>query len=298
MGSVQRVLVGIDFSEGADLGVLRALRIAHQHGAKLHAVHVVETLPIEGILNPALGHREEIENALAARLKKIVDESGLSFPAANLSSELRIGRPVEEMLGAAEDFDADVTVVGYRGKGLLARTLLGSVAAALVRQSTRPLMVARDWGDDAPKRVLAAVDLDADSKDVLQTAANWAKRANAELHVLYAWEIAGLADYHTAMPNIPARDLDMEVMDDSRKRLESIVNEALGEGHGASLHVRPGTAAYEVVFAAERDKYSLVVIGSHGRRGFSKFLLGNTAERVIERAPCSVLVLRVGQTEA
>lgn len=294
MGSVQRVLVGIDFSEGADLGVVRALRIAHQHGAKLHAVHVIETLPIEGILNPALGHREEIENALAARLQQVVDGSGIAFPSSDLSSELRIGRPVDEMLGAAEDFDADVTVVGYRGKGLIARTLLGSVAAALVRQSTRPLMVAREWGDDAPKRVLAAVDLDADSREVIQTAANWAKRADAELHILYAWEIAGLADYHTAMPNIPARNLDMEVMDDSRHRLEGLVNEALGEGHNATLHVRPGTAAYEIVFAAERDKFSLVVLGSHGRRGFTKFLLGNTAERVIERAPCSVLILRIG----
>lgn len=293
MTKVKRVLVGVDFSEGSDLGLVSAVRIAHLHGAIVHAVHVIESMPNDGVLNPALDHREDIARALRGRLQKAVEQADVPLEDDDLSTELRIGRPTDEMLAAAEDLDADVVVVGYRGKGLIERTLLGSVAAALVRQTKRPLVVARDWGRDTPRSVLAAVDLDADSVKVLRAAADWAQRSGAALHVLYAWEIAGLADYHTAMPSIPVRNFDMEVMDDSRKRLERLVHVALGDDHGARLHVRPGTAGYEIVFAAEREHHGLVVMGSHGRTGLSKLLLGNTAERVVERAPCSVLVLRV-----
>lgn len=293
MALVKSVLVGTDFSEGSDSALLSAVRIAEEYQAILHAVHVVESLPADGVLNPALAHREEIARALRARLNQAVEKAGLKIDDDLLSTELRVGRPAKEMLDAADEVQADVIVVGHRGKGLLERTLLGSVAATLVRNSPRPVLVAREPEKDRVQSVLVAVDLDDASVELIRVAKDWADRNAMPLHVLYAWEIAGLADYHSAMPNIPARNYDIEITQDARKRLESMVQDAIGADADVELTVRPGTAAYEIVFAAEREKHALVVVGCRGRRGLSKLLLGNTAERVVEHAPCNVLVIHI-----
>lgn len=293
MLDIKRVLVGVDFSGGSDTALLRAVRIAKAYGAIVHAVHVIESLPRDGVQNPALEHREEIARGLRDRLHGAVEKAGLTLDEDALSTELRVGRAAKEMLDAAEEINADVIVVGHRGKGLLERTLLGSVASSLVRASTRPVVVARDVDAETRNSVLVAVDLQEEAGDVLRAGADWAKRTDADLHILYAWEVAGLADYHTAMSNLPARHFDVDVTNDSRRQLELLVEEALGADHGAALHVRPGTAAYEIVFAAERGHHDMIVIGCRGRSGISKLLLGNTAERVVAHAPCSALVVHI-----
>lgn len=293
MVTVNRVLVGVDFSTESDASLVAALQIAALHEAEVYAVHVIDSRPEDDLLNPAVEHKNTILDALNARLKRVAEKSLPSFNAAHLHGVLRTGRPAEELLSAANEHNADVVVVGNRGKGLIQRTLLGSVASSLVRRLERPLIVTRGWEQGPAKRVLAAVDLGDDSVRVIRVAADWAQRIGVQLVVLYAWEIAGLSDSYSAIAGLPGRDVDRTAIHDARARIGELVEEVLGPDHDAELHVRAGLAVYEILGAVDRDEYGLVVMGSHGRRGFSKMLLGNTAEQVVERAPCSVLVLRI-----
>lgn len=295
MVTVNRVMVGVDFSRDSDASLTGAMHIAALHNAEVYAVHVIDNRPEDDLLNPALEHKNTIHDALDARLRRVADAEGIDIECDCLHAVLRTGRPTEELLAAADEIDADVVVVGNRGKGLIQRTLLGSVASSLVRRLKRPLIVTRGWQDAAQKRVLAAVDLSDDSVRVIEVAADWARRIGAPLDVLYAWEIAGLSDSYSAIAGLPGRDVDRTAIHDARARISALVERVLGKGHGARLHVRAGLAVYEILGAIDRDQYGLVVMGSHGRRGLSKMFLGNTAEQVVERAPCSVLVLRIGE---
>src|SRR5699024_2784165 len=98
----------------------------------------------------------------------------------------------------------------------------------------------------------------------------------------------GLSDSYSAIAGLPGRDVDRTAIHDARVRIGQLVEEVLGPDHDATLHVRAGLAVYEILGAIDREDYGLVVLGSHGRRGLSKMLLGNTAEQVVERASCSV----------
>lgn len=294
MVTVNRVLVGVDFSRDADASLTGALHIAALHDADVYAVHVIDNRPEDDLLNPAMEHQQTIQDALEARLHRVAENAKISLDCDRLHAVLRTGRPTRELLAATEDLDPDVVVVGNRGKGLIQRTLLGSVASSLVRRLERPLIVTRGWSQSPDRRVLAAVDLGDDSVRVIEVAADWAKRIGAPLDVLYAWEIAGLSDSYSAIAGLPGRDVDRTAIHDARARIEQLVEKVLGPDHDATLHVRAGLAVYEILGAVDRDSYGLVVMGSHGRRGLSKMLLGNTAEQVVERAPCSVLVLRIG----
>lgn len=293
MVTVNRVMVGVDFSKDSDASLAAALQIAALHGAEVYAVHVIDSRPEDNLLNPAVEHQKTILDALNARLIRVADKAVPSFDKRGLHSLLRTGRPAEELISAADEKNADVVVVGNRGRGLIQRTLLGSVASSLVRRLKRPLIVTRGWEQGPEKRVLAAVDLGDDSVRVIRVAADWAKRIGAPLDVLYAWEIAGLSDSYSAIAGLPGRDVDRTAIHDARVRIAQLVEEVLGPDNDATLHVRAGLAVYEILGAIDRHEYGLAVLGSHGRRGLSKMLLGNTAEQVVERASCSILVLRV-----
>lgn len=295
MVTVNRVMVGVDFSKDSDASLTGAMHIAALHNADVYAVHVIDNRPEDDLLNPAVEHRKQIQDALESRLRRVVENGGIALDCEKLHAVLRTGRPTEELLAAAEEFDADVVIVGNKGKGLIQRTLLGSVASSLVRRLERPLIVTRGWKGADEQRVLAAVDLSDDSVRVIEVAADWAQRISAPLDVLYAWEIAGLSDSYSAIAGLPGRDVDRTAIHDARARIAKLVENVLGPDHNATLHVRAGLAVYEILGAVDRDQYGLVVMGSHGRRGLSKMLLGNTAEQVVERAPCSVLVLRIGK---
>lgn len=292
---MKHIIVGSDFSDGAAQALRCAALLVARNGAALTVVHVMETMPMGAEMSALPFDRRLIQDELQSRVWDILRDAGLDPEHVTLRLDVRVGRAVDEVLACAEEVGADLLIVGHRGRGLLERLLLGSVAAAIVRHATLPVLIAREWSGSTPRRVLAAVDVSDAAPDIIRTAAHWAKTTDAELHILYAWEIAGLADYHSVMPSVTSRSYDKELAADFRTRTEAMVEAVLGPDHGATVDVRAGTAAYEIVFAVERHGIDLVVMGSHGRKGLSKLLLGNTSERVMQGAASSVLVVRIGE---
>ncbi len=293
MSQVQRVMVGVDFSDDSDASLAEALKIAVLHDAELYVVHVIDDRPDDHLSNPAVAYRKEIEAALWERAAEAAASLYPDYPRERVHCSVRTGRPAKEILAAAAEHDVSVITIGHRGKGFFERTLLGSVASRLVSRSELPVVVTRGSDDHHARCVLAAVNLQGDSERIIRVASDWAKKTNAPLHILYSWEVAGLADSYTAIAGMPGREVDHTAIEDGQACLQALCVDVLGENHDAILHVCAGLAVREIVSTAHRTKASLVVLGSHGRTGLSKMLLGNTAEQVVERAPCSVLVLRV-----
>ncbi len=103
----------------------------------------------------------------------------------------------------------------------------------------------------------------------------------------------------SSLPSIPntADDADMahdpqEVLDDATDQLTAA--EAIADEHGVNVdtRTRTGTPAQEIIECAERDAIDHVVIGSHGRSGVARILLGSVAEVVVRHSPVPVTVVR------
>ncbi|MFT3922154.1 MAG: universal stress protein [Myxococcales bacterium] len=152
--NLERVaIVGIDFSECGDEALIRGLEwLAAEATRTLHLVHVVDPrLVIEDPDKPAL---ETEADALAQapitmreRAKVLCQMAGLDLQLARdglrLRTHARIGQPVEALLQASVDYEADLLLVGTHGRRGMERLLLGSVAELLVRRARCPVLVMR-----------------------------------------------------------------------------------------------------------------------------------------------------------
>ncbi|MEL6610662.1 MAG: universal stress protein [Bacteroidota bacterium] len=135
--------------------------------------------------------------------------------------------------------------------------------------------------------LLAALDIADDASRALVTAADYAERTGRDLHIL---------NVRASMPTyVPKTDPDAGF----RAMVEVKVDQALGPGACAQLqptiHVVHGDApAHATVSLADEIEPGLVVLGTHGRRGYQRFAHGSVAEEVIRKAPCPVLAVPNG----
>ncbi len=138
------VICATDFSETSHAAVELAGRLAQQRGARLHLMHVVENPFHQPWLTGTVGIdfaellRIRIDDA-ERELKTLAGK--LPPPAPRPLSCVMIGRPAEEIVRHALDYDADLIVIGTHGHGGIKRLLLGSVADRVVRQAMCPVLI-------------------------------------------------------------------------------------------------------------------------------------------------------------
>lgn len=143
------------------------------------------------------------------------------------------------------------------------------------------------------KRILLPTDFSPCSTQATKYAFHLAAQLGAELHLLHVIEDlrAVVPDYYYGAVEWP-KDLLEQMETGALQGLEKLV-----EAHGDAqqrpvLAVRQGRPREAIVLYAEEHKMDLVVIGSHGRSGVGRFLMGSVAERVVRHAPCPVLTVR------
>ncbi|WP_251343338.1 universal stress protein [Haloplanus halophilus] len=136
----ERILVATDGSASANRAVSRALEQAEANGATLHAIFVVDTGRYG---EPALSSTElvvdSIEDWGRNQLEEVVERAdGLGIEVVTRCCH---GTPHEEIIGYADDVDADVVVLGYQGQSHAAAERIGSVTDRVVRNAGRPVLV-------------------------------------------------------------------------------------------------------------------------------------------------------------
>ncbi len=138
-------------------------------------------------------------------------------------------------------------------------------------------------------RILVPVDFSESSRKALQYAVAFAQQFGAEILLLHVLE-----------PAPPQIEIMEAVLTDTTFREEATLElsqwqrEAVSLSRAVKAVVRNGTAPdQEIVRAAEEDDIDLIIMGNHGRMGLARVFIGSTAEKVVRRAPCPVLVIRL-----
>jgi nucleotide-binding universal stress UspA family protein len=139
------------------------------------------------------------------------------------------------------------------------------------------------------KRILVATDLTAASQSAVDTALALAKENEAELMIAYAFDTPTLTQA-TIAPNV-YDEWTRNLRNDAQERLQPFLAEARKQGVHAGALVLSGAPYEAIVEAAQDNNADLVVMGTHGRTGISRFFLGSVASRVISTAPCPVMTV-------
>jgi len=142
------------------------------------------------------------------------------------------------------------------------------------------------------EKILFPTDFSEGSYHALPYAADLAKHYKARLYILHVvYDIARATDSH--IPHISADELYKEMSEWSQKEIESCCIEETRGIPNVKKVVLKGVPYEEIINFAAKEKIDMIVIGTYGRVGLERFIFGSTAERVVRRAPCPVMTVRV-----
>ena len=289
------ILAATDLSPASDEAIRQADALARASGAPLAVCHVVEDLLPLRLLFPQerlpdlLDQKRLLDRAEDALLARALEVTGRR--EEELELHVRVDEPYAGVVRIAEELGAARLVVASRGRTGLSTVLLGSVAERVARLAHGPVLVARP---SPAGPVIAASDLSDASESALRLGAEEARRRGAKLHAVHVTVGPALVASELA-PLVPEAGAAVSV---ERVRAESVAARAALEatvarlGIAAEVDVVQGRPVRELPALASALGASLVVVGTHGRTGLGRVLLGSVAEAVVRHAPCSVLVAR------
>jgi nucleotide-binding universal stress UspA family protein len=221
----------------------------------------------------------------------------LSAAGLEVVTDVIEGYPRTSIVEFASEWDADLIVVGSHGHGALVRFLLGSVAKEVVRAAPCSVEVVRrpnglPRSESSPMKILVATDNSDCSRAAVRSVSERPWPAGSEVKVLSAIDTTP----PTIEPWYGALDLITRMEADRAKLARDGVSEANQLLSSAGLAVTPvvieSNPRLAIIDIAREWEAHLIVVGSHGRRGVSRVLLGSVSEAVALGAPCSVEVFR------
>jgi len=285
--SLSRIAVGVDFSPESLRATDHAMAVARHCSASLTLVHVTP-IPDPSAAARSDGWNELLRERLAAvRAALEALRARLTGQGVDVSHMVVDGYPDTAIAETARELGADLVVVGTHGKTGIQRLLLGSVAEKTCRLADASVLVAR--GEASPggyRRVVAGTDYSELADRALERAFELTA-PGGDVRVVNAWT-----------PPYVQYDLDGQIF---VKLREAADLEANAQRQRILDLARPAgvTVRLDVVdgppFAVLDDlsaSADLVVVGSHGRRGVRRLLLGSVAEATVRHARCSVLIAR------
>jgi nucleotide-binding universal stress UspA family protein len=291
MHEIRTVLVPTDFSAGAERALDQAVALAQRCGSTIRLLHCYR-LPTELELAYLSEHFEDWEEGIRAGVARQLDEVAARVAGGGLTvtRELARGHAATEIVRAAST-NADLIVMGTLGRTGMAHLLLGSVAERTVREAHCPVLVVRPGDAPAalPRTLLVPIDFSAGSDRAVEYARELlVALGGGQVVLVHAHDVEELPSLSP-----PHREsLAWALAKYAPKELEDVKAELGGSGLGCQVHIERGPPAPVICERARSERADWIVMGSHGRSGPSRWLIGSVAERVLRHAPCSVLVLR------
>ena len=285
-----RILCPTDFSPGAEHAMRRAIQIAKRTDAELVLAHVWH-VPAIAFANEQLALSSLRQNAIddVQRELEAVVRAASAQLASPATATIRKGVPWTEIVSLLEEQAFDLCVIGTQGRTGLARVLLGSVTEKVVRHAPCSVLVVRP--DDVAKafqHVLVPTDFSTSAAHALDLAESLVS-SEGRITLLHVLEVAGPSPGRVS-------DADVAYLDD---RAGTALRDLAATKSSERIAAVPRVGWPGVQILAELDEdqsIDLVAMGSHGRTGIKRALVGSVAEKVARYAHCPVLVSRESTT--
>jgi nucleotide-binding universal stress UspA family protein len=145
------------------------------------------------------------------------------------------------------------------------------------------------------KRILHASDFSPAGRPAFTLARELAQAFKAELILFHAYQALTPLVAEAPLPPTMLDEMMASARADARQRLERLAKSAKAGRLRVSTLLAEGSAADSIVRAAKRNRVGLIVLGTHGRGGVARMVLGSVAERVVRTAHCPVLTVRAGR---
>lgn len=295
---MRKIVVGVDLSSSSEHALGHAVDAARHTGAEVVMVMVDVVPDVPPVVDPssvliAEAYTRTLAERLAAERTQLAElRERWQGRGAELSQLIVDGHADERLPAVAAELKADLIVVGSHGRTGVKRWLIGSVAERVVRLAQQSVLVARG---EAPaggyQRVVIGTDFSPGAEHALRRAIPLLA-PDARLELVHGWAGPWSMPETAVLVHASMRTNLLNALTDTAERMASILREG-GRGdvriNARLVNSSPAPALADVASEMHAD---LVVVGSHGRRGLRRLILGSVAEVTVRHAPCSVLVSR------
>lgn len=283
MGRYRKLLVAFDGSETSEHTLRESFKLAVNEGSWITVVSVVPPysgdLDMVAVGNVISAMRKPCEDALL----KVKEIAGAE--KASVKTVCEEGEPYERIVDLSDAENCDLIIMGRRGQRRLARALVGSVTARVIGYSRRDVLVVPKNAAVGWRKILVATDGSKYSNAAVAKAMDFAKSYGGELQVVSIVDVP--SEFYAEAP---------KVVEDMARKAKSFVEEVRKQSEEFNIKTSTFTAegeAYEVITRLAKDeKADVIFLGSHGRTGLKRLLMGSVAERTIGHSPCPVLVVK------
>ena len=266
------------------------------HFGPLDEVTVVHALHLPNLEYPLIPPelREEagkaIKETLSAEGERLLDRAVAALPQGigRVRRIHEIGDPSLVILETAQSTQSDLIIIGTRGLSPIKELLLGSVSHRVLLHAPCSTLVVRN-PLPALKHILLPVESHEDAENILRFLYRLSFNQPVHVTVMTVWP----------QPQLPfpatlgqSKQLEERALEHAREITERIAQELTQHNFTAQSAVGMGEPAFAILEQTKVLQPDLLIAGSHGRSGVSRFLMGSVSHTLVHRTPCPVLIVR------
>ena len=287
-----RILLATDGSDHTRRAAEYVRTLGDRFDVEVHVLAVADVGSVSVAFDTG-GVEQEVVERLQRQCEEWATETAEFVDAAETA--VVSGKPREEILDYAAAHDVDLLAMGTHGRTGIRRYVIGSVTEHVLRRAEAPVLTARaderaNGGDIS--RVLVPTDGSDAAEAAVDHAVAVAEACGAAVRVLSVVDTRALA----AQSELAPSDVMLESLEE---RSEHAVNEVAERCEAAGLSVETavarGAPSRAVCEDAAENNADLVVMGTRGRSGLDRVLLGSVTERTVRHAPVPVMAVRGGE---
>ena len=283
MAAYKNILLGVDGSDASLHAFTQGVRLAGRE-VKLVAVSVAPEyngdLGLVGVHDP----QKLISQPCDVALTKC--QEAAAAQGVQVKTICAMGQPYARLVELADDENSDLILIGAKGMTSLKYALLGSVARKVIGFTPRDVLVVPEGAQIGWEHILLATDLSPNSKGAENRALELALAYKSKLSIVSVMELP------TCLYG-EAGELGCSLPESRSHLLEELQDRATSLGITPTVIIKQGESYKLIVDTAKNLGADVIVMGSHGRTGLTRLLMGSITEKVIGLAACPVLVVKV-----
>ena len=226
--------------------------------------------------------RKEGEGILAQAQEQLPSD----FPQAHTIQQM--GHPVDVILESAQSAKSQLIIMGARGLGQIKELVVGSTSHRILLHAPCPTMIIKEPMAHL-KKILLPIEGEEDTTTALEFLALHPFREPVSIDVVAVWPQPELAWPVTLGQS---KLLELHAIEEAQDRMKSVTDKLTRMNYTAAAKVGMGDPAFAILEQAKASQADLILMGTHGRGGLARFLIGSVSHSVLHQAHCPVLVVR------
>ncbi|WP_136718417.1 universal stress protein [Halorientalis salina] len=286
------ILIPTDGSEHAERAAEHGLYLGQMFDATVHVINAIDLQSEAGPFDAGGISDDHIARLESEHRELLADIEALATETDRLQTDIVRGSPSQAILDYVGEHEIDLLAMGTHGRTGVRRYVAGSVTERVVRKANIPVVTARATERSHLGEGYDDILIPTDGSDAATAAVDhglaFAESANARVHVL---NIVNIGEMAASPSYTPPTELLADLTAAGEEATEEIATQARDRSLDVVTEVKEGLPAKDLLEYADEAGVDLIAMGTQGRTGLNRFILGSTTERVIRHAEMPVLAV-------